>query len=275
MTERIKNHLDTLLQGAPNTRRVDEMRQELLAGCLDKYADLTAEGVAPEEAYQQVIGGIGDVRELLGHIEKANAFDPVELEQKRKKRALFTCTGIACFIVGLVLAIIADSFAGLDEIGGIIMLIFIGAGVLILIYGRMTNSVKYEKVDDTIVEDIKVQMAKGRGGKRENKLMGLASSSLWCVIILVYFIINFFFQAWEISWIIFPFGAALQCCLSAYFFPATKWKSLTGAYWCMIVVIYLLLSFITGNWGMSWMLFILGAAGQLSVRFYMAWRDEQ
>ncbi|MCL2002387.1 MAG: permease prefix domain 1-containing protein [Oscillospiraceae bacterium] len=66
MTERIKAYVDDLLKDAPRTRRVVDLQEELLSGCLDKYADLTASGMSPEDAYDAVTAGIGDVDELIG-----------------------------------------------------------------------------------------------------------------------------------------------------------------------------------------------------------------
>lgn len=272
MTEQIKAHLDSLLQGAPMTRRVEEMRQELLAGCLDKYADLTAEGMDPQEAYSQVIDGIGDVSELLGHIERVNTFDPVSAEEKRKKRALFTCAGIGLSLAGIAVGIIGD-YLGDGELGAILMFLCFAAGVIVLIYGRMTNSVKYEKMDDTLVEDIKMQMTHG---KKQNKLFGLASASMWCLLVLVYFTVSMLtVSLWHITWLIFIFGAALQCVMSAYFHPESRAKSLGGAYWCVVVIVYYLLSVLTGKWAITWLLFLLAAAGHLASRFFVAWRGEQ
>ena len=78
MTDKISEHLDMLLENAPKTRRVEEMRQELLSGCLDKYEDLIADGMSAEEAFLEVAEGIGDVNELLGIIEKGNVFGPAK-----------------------------------------------------------------------------------------------------------------------------------------------------------------------------------------------------
>ncbi|MCL1807873.1 MAG: permease prefix domain 1-containing protein [Oscillospiraceae bacterium] len=66
MTERIRLHIENLLRDAPRTRRIVDLQEELLSGCLDKFADLTAQGVSEEEAYNAVIAGIGDVDELIG-----------------------------------------------------------------------------------------------------------------------------------------------------------------------------------------------------------------
>jgi hypothetical protein len=66
MNEKIKDHVNDLLKDAPRTRRIVDLQEELLSGCLDKYADLTASGINAEEAYEEVISGIGDVNELIG-----------------------------------------------------------------------------------------------------------------------------------------------------------------------------------------------------------------
>jgi hypothetical protein len=70
MTEKIKAYVEDLLKDAPRTRRVVDLQEELLSGCLDKYDDLTASGVNPEEACDTVIAGIGDVDELIGGAKK-------------------------------------------------------------------------------------------------------------------------------------------------------------------------------------------------------------
>ena len=74
MTERIKAHVDGLFKDAPRTKRVVDLQEELLSGCLDKYTDLTASGSSPEDAYNAVIAGIGDVDELIGGARK----DPLD-----------------------------------------------------------------------------------------------------------------------------------------------------------------------------------------------------
>jgi hypothetical protein len=71
MNDKIQEHIDSLLKDAPRNRRFVDLREELLSGCLDKYADLTASGMSPEDAYNAVVSGIGDVDELIGNAKKA------------------------------------------------------------------------------------------------------------------------------------------------------------------------------------------------------------
>jgi len=151
MIERIKAHLDNLFDGVPRTRKIEDMYQELLAGCLDKYTDLTSGGMDSEEAYYKVIGGIGDVDELLGYVEKTETFNYSDVAEKRRKRAFFTSASICGYFIALSMLFLF-MYNGRVEIGLALMVAFAGVSTMALIYGRMTNAVRYEKADDTLVE---------------------------------------------------------------------------------------------------------------------------
>ena len=270
MNERIKSHLDGLLESAPKTRQVEDLRQELLAGCQDKYADLTAGGMDSEEAYQKVIDGIGDVKELLGYIEKSEAFDPVDVAEKRRKRAFFTSAGIMGYFIAASMLFLF-SFSGREEFGFALMVAFAGISTMLLVYGRMTTVTKYEKTDDTLVEEMKVQMTTG---KKDNTLASLASSSLWLLIVTIYLAVSFLGGRWDITWIIFPFAAGLQNLISAYLKPAAKRKHLIGACWCFVVTAYLLISFGSDAWHITWIIFPAAAAVQQAIRLFTFWKEQ-
>lgn len=271
MTDRIKAHLDELMYGAPNTRRVGEMKQELLAGCLDKYEDLVSGGMDPESSYQEVINGIGDVNELLGIIEKVEAFDPVDAEEKHRKRALFNSAGIGCYFIGLAMAIMFGSM-GYGAVGFGIFILFCGVGTMLLLFGRAIYVTKYEKADDTLVEEMKVQMSQGNKG---SKMVGLASSTLWSLVVVLYLGGSFLTMAWSVSWIVFPLAAAVQCAISAWFLPQSRNRSLIGAFWCLTVTVYLIVSFATFAWHITWIIFPLAVAIQQAVRMLAFWRSEE
>lgn len=65
MIDRIRGFLDSAFESAPQTAKVQELKEELFANLVDKYNDQLRQGRAPEEAYQIVIGGIGDLDELI------------------------------------------------------------------------------------------------------------------------------------------------------------------------------------------------------------------
>ncbi|NLB28753.1 MAG: hypothetical protein GX823_00770 [Clostridiales bacterium] len=271
MTDKISEHLDMLLENAPKTRRVEEMRQELLSGCLDKYEDLIADGMSAEEAFLEVAEGIGDVNELLGIIEKGNVFDPAKNEERRKKRAFFISVGLCFYFVALACVIFLAG-RGMGEIGAGMMFIFLGLGTVAIVYGVMTTGVRYEKADDTIVEEIKRQMT---AGSRERRMLSLASSTLWCFVVVIYFAVSFFTSAyWHLTWIIFLLGAAAQSLLSARFKPETARKSYMGMYWCLVAAIYIVISFASFQWAVTWLIFPVAVMAMQAGRLFFEWRNQ-
>ncbi|MFR1990008.1 MAG: permease prefix domain 1-containing protein [Oscillospiraceae bacterium] len=73
------------------TIRNAEVQQEILQHTLDRYDDLIAAGKSEQEAYDEAVGGIGDVSELYEHKQAA----------EEPKKAGFSCAaytgrGIHC-----------------------------------------------------------------------------------------------------------------------------------------------------------------------------------
>jgi hypothetical protein len=269
VTEKIKSHLDSLFLDAPKTRKVIDMQSELLAGCLDKYADLTAGGMDGEEAYEKVIEGIGDVEELLGYIEKPRPFDPEDAAERRRKRAFFTSAGaLGYFIAVAVFFLLATN--GNAVIALSVMVIFSGIATMLLIYGFMSGVGQYQKADDTLVEEMKVKMT---SGKKENTMASLASSALWSLIVAIYLLASFLTHRWDITWIIFPFAGGLQNLVAAYFSPDLRMKLINGAFWCFVVTAYLMMSFWSHSWHITWIIFPCAVAVKQAAKLFIAWRE--
>lgn len=66
MREQLIQYVNLLFAGNGD---VEDIKQEILQNTLDRYDDLVARGKSPEEAYRQAIAGIGDVNEIIN--EKA------------------------------------------------------------------------------------------------------------------------------------------------------------------------------------------------------------
>lgn len=97
MKEKIVQYFNQLFEDAPKTRKALELKQELTQNALDKYEDLMQEGrYSEEDAYQNVIQSVGDVRELFGDLEEKNL---LELPEKdRKKRAMLKAVAVGLYI---------------------------------------------------------------------------------------------------------------------------------------------------------------------------------
>ena len=81
MREQIKVYVDGLFKDAALTIRNAEVQQEILQHTLDRYDDLIAAGKSEQEAYDEAVGGIGDVSELYEHKQAA----------EKPKKAGFSC----------------------------------------------------------------------------------------------------------------------------------------------------------------------------------------
>ena len=100
--------------------------------------------------------------------------------------------------------------------------------------------------------------------KKEKRKCAAFSSCLWPLTVCLYFVISFLIPGiWGVSWIIFIAAVAINN-LFAYFTiksnPKRKSDALRGALWVGIVTLYLILSFATSRWDITWLIFLLGVA---------------
>lgn len=70
MKAKLKDYIDTIFTDAPNTYRAYELKEEMYTDLCEKYDDLIAEGRTPASAYHAVISGVGDVSELIEELKK-------------------------------------------------------------------------------------------------------------------------------------------------------------------------------------------------------------
>jgi len=87
MNERINAHIEGLFQEAPKTKKIIELKEEIISNCNCKYDDLIADGSSPDEAFKSVIAGIGDVSELIAQLETGMSADAHLVEEGKKRSA--------------------------------------------------------------------------------------------------------------------------------------------------------------------------------------------
>lgn len=64
MNEKIRIEVNNLFEDMPNTKRVNDLKDEIISNSEDKYEDLIKQGKTQEEALKTVINEIGDVRRI-------------------------------------------------------------------------------------------------------------------------------------------------------------------------------------------------------------------
>ncbi len=118
-------------------------------------------------------------------------------------------------------------------------------------------------------------------------IRGNLDSILWMLTLSVYFILSFATMMWQFTWLIFLIVIALENAMHALMDIAQKKrpertyaftreeKNMHGRIntmlWMAILILYFAVSFLSGTWHISWVIFLLGTALQnlLSIIFIM------
>ncbi len=206
MNEKIRKEVNTLFENAPNTKRANDLKDEIISNAEDKYEDLIKQGKKEEEALQTVINEIGNVDELLEELNKNNPIHTEYSQTARKKTALIVSICVGLYILAVISCVVLDEVGVPDFVTASGFLTIAGLSTCILIYHFMTKP-KYTKYEDTMVEEFK----EWKGKKDKNKEIKKAIDSiLWTLTVIIYLIISFTFGIWYISWIIFLIASLIE-----------------------------------------------------------------
>ena len=212
MNERIVRHMDKLFDAAPRTRKTLELKQEMTQNANDKYQDLLADGYSEEDAYQNVIGSIGDVSELFEDLEERTPYNMSEAD--RKKKALVTSISVGLYIFAGVVFFLCqwlDEMPGSEfmEYGtlGLVLaaaICIVPTCLLVYVSNLYPN---YKKEEDNMVEQYKEITSTNR---RDKAIMGAISTIIWTITLILYFVISFTTYAWHITWVLFLMGGCVE-----------------------------------------------------------------
>lgn len=219
MEDKLRAYMDDVFKNIKPTKKSVEMKEEILQNLIDKYRDLLNEGKAPEAAYNIAIASIGDMDDLLAGFRQSNNQPYLNevSESARKKSAILIAIAVMLYITSVIPPIITsylsdNGFFG-EVLGPCFMFIMIAAATGLIIYNAMTKP-RYQKIDDTIVEEFKEWQSQNDASLRAMKSI---KSALWAVITLLYIVISFTTGAWHISWVIFLVGVAIEKIIQAVF----------------------------------------------------------
>lgn len=204
MQEELRNHIEKLFEYAPKTRQCFDLKEELMANSMERYRDLTLEGISPQDAYENVIGSIGNVNDLLSSLS-----DPYitqeDISDNRSRHAIITsiCVGLYIF-AGMV-------FFAIAYWGFKVPAIIVGLGICIiptciLVYSGIMYPT-YKRQDNTLVEKFKEW-----NNEHDNKkaVRGSISTIIWMLCLIAYFLISFLTGAWHITWILFLVATCIE-----------------------------------------------------------------
>ncbi len=216
---KIRQELDRLFAGAPQTRAALELQEELLANCMDRYQDLVKGGSESDAAVQQVLGSIGNVDELIASLPEGDGVLGSAWEaQRRRNSAVVTTVAIGLYIFAGVVFLVG-AFVGAYAWEPAILLGLIVAGLVCIVPTCMLvysahRWPKYQKNDESVVENFKQW---SRNAEKARAVRRSISLLLWTLAVVVYLAVSFLTFAWWITWIIFPVALCVESLVTLFF----------------------------------------------------------
>lgn len=263
MKEKLKDFIDALFANAPRTQSTLDTKEEFFINASDKFDDYIAQGKDEETAFNLTIASIGDISEVLKSLgaqpsvaqsaAQTAAYTPEEIQKSKKRSAL---------LLSVVPVIIFDEIFNNDTIGVTLMFMMIALATGIIIYNSCTKlkAKQYTscspQFNDSLQQDIG-----DISDKPPKKDRVLVSSTIWLLTSVLYILISFMTGAWYVTWVIFIVAGAVQQFADAAMHTGKKRRrAINGAVWEIIVALYFIVSFSTGAWFITWIIFLVGAA---------------
>ena len=93
-------------------------------------------------------------------------------------------------------------------------------------------------------------------------ILALYIGVYWLLVTTIYLVASFISKAWDITWITFPCAALLFIFVALIYFNKKSGKKFSIVNWIIITVlicvaIYLLVSFLTQLWSLTWIIFLV------------------
>ncbi len=222
MNSKIKNYVDVLFKGIPNTKKARELKEEILSNLNDHFEAHIAEGKSENQAYTDSLADLGDIDELLKTLEPE-----LELKEKidtyRRFRAKNTSLSICLFFCGIVCVIgfggisaflAPEKVALFGAMGVIAMFICIAAGVGLLVYTHMSMP---QDVSQYIMTKNRFMPAEYTGSNKNLKKLTAFMQLYWSIILIIYLGLSFYTGRWGITWIIWLIAVAVKNALYVLF----------------------------------------------------------
>jgi len=181
MEEKLKKYVEKTFENAPNSKKTNELKEEIIANLIDKYEDIKKTGRTEEESYNIAISSMGDVSELIDSLQQTNPLNGKVYVKQSRKSALFIAIAVALYIVSFVPPILFDAFSLDDTLGAAIMFVFWGIATALLVYNGVSRP-KYKGVDSTMVEEFKEWKSNKDNQKSVRKGIHIA---IWVLIIVL------------------------------------------------------------------------------------------
>lgn len=210
MEEKLRNYIETIFEQVPPTKEAIELKEEILQNLIDKYHDLLLEGKSPDSAYNIAIVSIGNTDELLSSLRTnesaSHYFTKDEISKNMQRNGILTAVAVMLYILSPVVLCITEH----EKIGLITLFAFVAVATGILIFKNYTK-LSYQS-DETIVGDFREW--KTRKDETSQSFHSI-KNALWMLVVVLYLFLSFTTGHWEITWLIFLIGTAVESIIRA------------------------------------------------------------
>ncbi len=248
MKHKLREYIDTIFADAegraPYNERLRELKEEMLQNLCDRYDDLIAKGKTPAAAYNIAVAGVGDISELLDSVvggasadgfEKKTATPPPPKSGKRpltpeeretvrryrERSAVVTAVAVAMYILCWLPLAILENVAG--RVGSSIGLILMFGMIAAATFAIIHNSMSKPKFGANVENWEKDDDDDDDEDDDDEDTRGNGRRD----------------------------GRPGR---------SPVYKAISGALWVLTVCVYLLVSFATGAWHVTWMIFLIVTA---------------
>lgn len=267
MYQKITEYVNSVFNGTPDNTIVGFTKKGFISSITKKYESYLSKGLSPEEAYNLAISQTPEIHNVAKDMKKFMGKSNCENEHGVNDKKDYDEDDDEdddefhyskdCSVEDYEKARIAHR--KMKNFSSIFWPLVLTAYLLFsfLVDGAWAYSWSIFIIATAIYCIVRFSIAKTPMAKKD-----ALCASLWLIVVVAYLGISFGLGWWKYSWIIFPAAAAIQCLISVFTAktPGTKKGALGGFIWLSIVAVYLFLSFFTGRWEITWVIFIAGVA---------------
>lgn len=215
MNSKIKNYVDVLFKDIPNTKKAQELKEEILSNLNDHFEEHLSQGKSENQAYTEALGDLGDIDELLKDLEPEEKLKE-KIDNYRRTRAKNTSIAVTLYILSVVSVILFGGIPsitgkGNEGIGGligiIIMFILIAAATGLIIYTHMNIP---QDVEQYISHERRNGLGQYNGNNKTLRTLAAFMKLYWMIVLIIYLFVSFSTGRWAWTWLIWLIASALK-----------------------------------------------------------------
>ena len=208
MNKKLTNYVNGLFSDYPNTKKVQELKEEILSNLNEHFEDAVKNGASENKAYTEAISKLGDIDELLQSIIP-NEDESKKINAYKKRKAKITSISVILYILGAACLMAIPGISAITNKGDIALCGIIGFITLLIFVAIATGLIIY--VNMSIPQDVEAYVAKKEDAwidksTTKGAIIGMINDILPILILVVYFVISFATEAWNVSWYTFYYA---------------------------------------------------------------------